>query len=64
MCRICRSEPCHPMCPTAYEPAKPIMQCSKCGADIYDGDFILVVGETVLCDDCALDREIARSDKF
>ena len=53
MCSICRQTPCHPRCPN-YEPVVAEI-CSECGAEIYEGDTMYVLGDKTYCEDCVSD---------
>lgn len=51
MCDVCRSEPCHPMCPNASDPPA-VYVCSGCGDSILDGDYYWDFFGEQYCEEC------------
>lgn len=53
MCSICRQSPCNPRCPN-YEPIV-VAKCEICGDEIYEGETMYVLGESIFCESCVSD---------
>lgn len=51
MCYICLKTPCDPRCPNAPDPT-PVLLCSGCSQNIYDGEDYWDFGDEQLCEVC------------
>lgn len=34
------------------EKAKKVTECTECGCDLYEGDEVFIVANSIYCDDC------------
>ncbi len=57
MCEICLSTPCRSQCPNAPEPT-PVLQCSRCEEDIFEGEQYLCLPDGPLCETCLEDMTV------
>ena len=51
MCEICGQYPCHSRCPNAGEDV-PVLNCTNCGIEMYEGDEYFPIDDKELCEDC------------
>ena len=51
MCKECGSYPCVSGCPNAEE-EKALLECSKCGCDIREGDEYYHIDNLDMCEEC------------